>query len=194
MKKVIVILFMSLMAISMSVQAIVAHTSPHPYECFKTLLNGRHCQPWGSLYPVVDTIKDPHGVDRRPYQWYSEGVVTKTIVLHGIRFDFDKYNIRPDSYHILDENMSELDTNKQIYIHITGHTDNYGSDEYNQVLSVHRAQSVRDYFVSKGLNPDRITISGKGESQPIDTNSTDDGRFNNRRIEITITNQKMAGE
>ncbi|MBF0107289.1 MAG: OmpA family protein [Deltaproteobacteria bacterium] len=191
-KSFAIIFLMSLLFTSVNAEALFAPRSPNPYECNRTLLNGRKCAPWSSLYQVVDTIKDRPGVVKRPYRWYSvRGHVTK-IVLHGIRFDFDQYSIRPESYPILEANMSQLTDKGQVEIHVTGHTDSVGSDAYNQILSLQRAQSVLDYFVSKGLRVGRVSVSGDGETQPADTNETAAGRFNNRRIEITITHQQMA--
>ena len=70
---------------------------------------------------------------------------------------------------------------------IEGHTDNTGTDAYNQQLSEKRASMVRDYVVSKGVPASTITVVGKGESEPSDDNSTKEGRQNNRRVVIRAT-------
>jgi OOP family OmpA-OmpF porin len=67
-----------------------------------------------------------------------------------------------------------------------GHTDSIGSDAYNQKLSVRRAESVKAYLVSKGVEPNRIYTEGKGEKQPVASNKTADGRQKNRRVEIEV--------
>ena len=67
-----------------------------------------------------------------------------------------------------------------------GHTDSIGSDAYNQKLSVRRAESVKAYLVSKGIEPNRVYTEGKGEKQPVASNKTKDGRQKNRRVEIEI--------
>jgi OOP family OmpA-OmpF porin len=67
-----------------------------------------------------------------------------------------------------------------------GHTDSIGSDAYNQKLSVRRAESVKAYLVSKGVEPNRIYTEGKGEKQPVASNKTKDGRQKNRRVEIEV--------
>ena len=67
-----------------------------------------------------------------------------------------------------------------------GHTDSIGSDAYNQKLSVRRAESVKAYLVSKGVEPNRIYTEGKGEKQPVASNKTKDGRAKNRRVEIEV--------
>ena len=67
-----------------------------------------------------------------------------------------------------------------------GHADSIGSDAYNQKLSVRRAESVKAYLVSKGVEPNRIYTEGKGEKQPVASNKTKDGRQKNRRVEIEV--------
>jgi OOP family OmpA-OmpF porin len=67
-----------------------------------------------------------------------------------------------------------------------GHTDSIGADEYNQRLSVRRAESVKAYMVSKGIEPNRVYTEGKGEKQPVASNATRDGRQKNRRVEIEV--------
>ncbi|MCL4155277.1 UNVERIFIED_CONTAM: hypothetical protein GTU68_021373 [Idotea baltica] len=69
---------------------------------------------------------------------------------------------------------------------VIGHTDNVGPTEVNQRISLARAQAAADYLISKGITESRITVTGKGESLPISTNSTATGRALNRRVEITI--------
>jgi OOP family OmpA-OmpF porin len=79
-----------------------------------------------------------------------------------------------------------LAENPEIRIRITGHTDNVGSDRANQKLSEGRANSVRDDLIKRGISADRIEAEGKGESQPITTNDTEEGRAQNRRVEFVI--------
>ncbi|MGE5640969.1 MAG: OmpA family protein, partial [Clostridia bacterium] len=67
-----------------------------------------------------------------------------------------------------------------------GHTDSIGTDEYNQKLSVRRAESVKSYLVSKGVEQNRVYTEGKGEKQPVATNKTKEGRQKNRRVEIEV--------
>jgi outer membrane protein OmpA-like peptidoglycan-associated protein len=108
------------------------------------------------------------------------------IVLENIFFDFDKTELLPASFPELDkvvQFMLEEDIN---LIEIAGHTDNEGSDAYNQKLSEGRALSVVNYLISKGVKPDRMKYVGYGESRPIDTNLTEAGRTQNRRVEFTL--------
>ena len=76
--------------------------------------------------------------------------------------------------------------NEDTKVNLVGHTDAVGSDEYNERLGMRRAESTRDYLLSKGFPPNMINIGSKGESQPVATNDTDAGRAQNRRTEIEI--------
>jgi outer membrane protein OmpA-like peptidoglycan-associated protein len=79
-----------------------------------------------------------------------------------------------------------MQQNPGIKIEIGGHTDDKGSDDYNLTLSEGRAQSVKDYLIEKGIAADRMTAKGYGETEPISSNATDQGRAENRRVEFTI--------
>ena len=111
----------------------------------------------------------------------------KIAIIQKIHFEFNRWNIRPVSFPILDDVVAVLQQNPQIKkIRIEGHTDWIGSDEYNMKLSVKRANSVRDYLIQKGIAADRLVAEGFGESQPIGDNNTDLGRAKNRRTEFTV--------
>lgn len=112
--------------------------------------------------------------------------VGSIIVLRNIFFDFDKATIRPESANELDRLIKLLNENPTIKIELGSHTDSKGSDEYNMKLSDNRSQSVVSYLISKGIPSDRLTAKGYGETKPIDTNDTDEGRQNNRRTEFKI--------
>jgi outer membrane protein OmpA-like peptidoglycan-associated protein len=111
----------------------------------------------------------------------------KRIVLRGVNFDFDKSNIRADARPILDEAISMLKQEGTINIIAEGHTDSKGTDAYNQRLSLRRATSVKDYLVRGGISASRIRVEGYGESKPVASNATDDGRAQNRRVELHVT-------
>jgi outer membrane protein OmpA-like peptidoglycan-associated protein len=115
--------------------------------------------------------------------------VKKKIVLRGVHFDFDKSAVRADARPILDEAVSTLKEEPGIMISVEGHTDGIGSDAYNQKLSVRRAEAVRDYLASHGIEGSRMTVRGFGKSQPVATNATADGRAQNRRVELRVTSQ-----
>jgi len=112
--------------------------------------------------------------------------VGSVIVLRNIFFDFDKATIRPESANELDRLIKLLTENPTIKIELGSHTDSKGSDDYNMKLSDSRSQSVVSYLISKGIPSDRLTAKGYGETKPIDTNDTDEGRQNNRRTEFKI--------
>ena len=94
--------------------------------------------------------------------------------------------IKPAGKERLDDLAAKVKSiNLEVVIAI-GHTDSIGSDAYNQKLSVRRAESVKAYLVSKGVEPNRIYTEGKGEKQPVASNKTADGRQKNRRVEIEV--------
>lgn len=107
--------------------------------------------------------------------------------IKNLEFDFNKATIRSSSFATLDK-VANLIVSKNLSLKLAGHTDSKGSDAYNMKLSKDRAESVKAYLVSKGANPSRIEATGYGETQPIDTNATESGRQNNRRVEFTLFN------
>ena len=109
-----------------------------------------------------------------------------SIIMRNIFFDFNQSTLQPESFIELDYLVEFLNNNKEIKIEISGHTDNQGSDEINDKLSLERAQSVYNYVVSKGISPERLTYKGYGKRKPIAENDTEEGRAQNRRTEITI--------
>ncbi|MEO6404976.1 MAG: OmpA family protein [Ferruginibacter sp.] len=106
--------------------------------------------------------------------------------LNNVFFDFDKFFLRPESFIELNRVVKFLEDYPNIEIEMSAHTDSRGSDDYNIVLSQNRAKSVMDYILSKGISPLRIVSKGYGETKPVATNETDDGRQLNRRVEFTI--------
>jgi len=110
----------------------------------------------------------------------------RRIVLRGVNFDFDKYNIRPDARSILDEAVQTLKSEPSIKVSVEGHTDSRGTDAYNQKLSERRADSVADYMSRGGISRSRLSTEGFGESRPVASNETDDGRAQNRRVELRV--------
>jgi outer membrane protein OmpA-like peptidoglycan-associated protein len=104
----------------------------------------------------------------------------------GITFAYDRYDIQPQFRQTLDQVAQTLAAYDQTYIDVLGHTDSTGSDPYNQGLSERRAQSVASYLTSRGVQPVRIATRGYGESAPIATNATDEGRAANRRVEVKV--------
>lgn len=112
--------------------------------------------------------------------------VGSRIVLNNIFYDFDKSTLRNESISELDRVYAMLNSNSTMRIELSSHTDNIGTDEYNQKLSQERAQSVVDYLTGKGIDKSRLVAKGYGESTPIAPNETDEGRQLNRRTEFSI--------
>jgi OOP family OmpA-OmpF porin len=101
-------------------------------------------------------------------------------------FDFDKAVLKPEGRAKLDDLTSKMSGLNLEVIIAVGHTDSVGTDAYNQRLSVRRADAVKDYLVSKGVEKNRVYTEGKGEKQPIADNKTAEGRAKNRRVEIEV--------
>ena len=101
-------------------------------------------------------------------------------------FDFDKSVLKPAGKAKLDDLVSKVKGINLEVIIAVGHTDSIGSDAYNQKLSVRRAEAVKAYLVSKGIEKNRIYTEGKGEKQPVADNKTKEGRAKNRRVEIEV--------
>ncbi|OQX65819.1 MAG: hypothetical protein B5M55_02710 [Desulfococcus sp. 4484_242] len=106
-------------------------------------------------------------------------------VLEHVLFDFDKYNIKPRFFYLLDEAATVFKMNPDLKVKIEGHTDNVGTAEYNQELSLKRANAVMAYFCKKGIARDRLSIKGYGFTRPVAPNDTKEGRALNRRVELT---------
>ena len=101
-------------------------------------------------------------------------------------FDFDKAVLKPEGKAKLDDLASKVKANNLEVISAVGHTDSVGSDAYNQKLSIRRAEAVKAYLVSKGIDKSRVYTEGKGEKQPVADNKTKEGRAKNRRVEIEV--------
>jgi len=113
-------------------------------------------------------------------------VAEKITFAADVLFDFDKSLVKPDGKAKLDDLAAKVrGINLEVVIAI-GHADSIGSDAYNQKLSVRRAESVKAYLVSKGIEANRIYTEGKGEKQPVADNRTREGRAKNRRVEIEV--------
>jgi outer membrane protein OmpA-like peptidoglycan-associated protein len=115
--------------------------------------------------------------------------VTRKIVLRGVNFDFNKSNIRADARPILDEAIRTLHEEREVDLSVEGHTDAIGSDAYNLRLSERRARAVADYLAAGGIERRRMRVVGDGESRPVASNATEEGRAQNRRVELHILNE-----
>ncbi|MBE0470851.1 MAG: OmpA family protein [Methyloprofundus sp.] len=106
---------------------------------------------------------------------------------NDIEFDTNKATIKPSYAPLFTNAVKTLKLNPSITVQLEGHTDSTGAESYNQALSVRRAQAVKDHLVSQGIDANRLTVKGFGESKPIATNDTAAGRQENRRVGFTIT-------
>lgn len=112
--------------------------------------------------------------------------VGSKVVLKNIFFDFNKATLRKESIAELNRLVRILEDNTTMKVEIGGHTDSKGSDAYNENLSKNRAESVVNYIVEQGIDKSRLTFKGYGESTPIATNETEEGRQENRRVEFEV--------
>jgi outer membrane protein OmpA-like peptidoglycan-associated protein len=109
-----------------------------------------------------------------------------------ISFDSGRSDIKPNLRPILDQFASGLNNQPGMEVRIVGHTDNTGSDAVNDPLSTQRAASARDYLAGRGVDPQRVTIHGRGEREPVADNSSESGRAKNRRVEIFLAERQVA--
>jgi outer membrane protein OmpA-like peptidoglycan-associated protein len=112
------------------------------------------------------------------------------ITLGDVLFEFNKSELKEGAARNLESLVNALTERVEQLIIVEGHTDSVGSKEYNQELSEKRANSVKDYLVSKGINENRISIAGLGPNHPVANNDTNEGRQRNRRVEIILPNLK----
>jgi len=112
--------------------------------------------------------------------------VLKVNLNSEVSFDFNKADIKPGFYGSLNKLASVVAKYNNTIVHIVGHTDDRGSDSYNQQLSERRALAVKDYLAANGVTASRIRTEGRGESEPRATNATPEGRAMNRRVEIYL--------
>ena len=129
------------------------------------------------------TVSDIYGTDT----YLLEPIVPKKEwILKNMYFATNKTEILPMSEQSLQTLYDFLKENPRVRIKIIGHTDSVGTDQANQKLSEGRANSVKNEMVKRGIKESRIETEGRGESEPIDTNDTEEGRQNNRRVVIQV--------
>ncbi len=121
-------------------------------------------------------------------KYYDRFLQDGKIVSNGIRFDVGKATLRPESMGVLNEIYTMLEEHPDVNVSIEGHTDNDGDNDLNQKLSEDRAKTVMKQLVSMGISADRLTSKGYGESKPVNTNATPEGKAENRRVEFVRTN------
>ena len=116
----------------------------------------------------------------------APAAATKVTYAADAFFDFDKSVLKPEGRAKLDDLVDKIKGINLEVIIAVGHTDSVGTDAYNQRLSVRRAEAVKAYLVSKGIEKNRVYTEGKGEKQPVADNKTAEGRAKNRRVEIEV--------
>ena len=109
-----------------------------------------------------------------------------SITLNNVFFDFDKSLLKSESGPELDRMLDLLQKESTMQIEISGHTDSMGPDRYNMALSERRAKTVVAYLVRRGISKKRLKVQSFGETKPLDTNDTEEGREKNRRVEFKI--------
>ena len=135
-------------------------------------------------YPLDDSTKINDAYEIRIA--LSRIKVGSTGTLNNIFFDVDRYELLPKSRIDLDNLVEFLNLNNTVRVEISGHTDNTGSETHNQTLSENRAKAVRDYLIHAGIAASRLTYKGYGQSQPVASNETEDGRQLNRRTDFKV--------
>ncbi|QOR76325.1 MAG: OmpA family protein [Thermoflavifilum sp.] len=134
-------------------------------------------------------------VNQKAYRPYEINIPLQPIRLHArmvlknIFFDFNKYDLKPESKPELDKLVQFLKDNPTLHITIKGYTDSVGTASFNLTLSQHRAEAVMQYLIAHGIQANRLKAVGYGEAQPVASNETEEGRALNRRVEFEITEQ-----
>jgi outer membrane protein OmpA-like peptidoglycan-associated protein len=128
---------------------------------------------------TVNGYKDNDGCpDEKPME------IKQTLILKGVNFKTASAELLEESYYVLETVYNSLEAYPHIRVEIAGHTDNQGSDNYNLALSYDRAKTVMNYLIMRGIPKDRLVARGYGETRPIATNDTEEGRYENRRVEV----------
>ncbi|NGY03471.1 OmpA family protein [Solimonas terrae] len=146
-----------------------------------------HSPPGAKVLPngcaLVGDCRKPHPGE----QVDANGcAVEQNFILRGVKFEFDSDRLTPEAQRILDQVAITLQSYPKVQVEVEGHTDNIGSDAYNLGLSERRAIAVKKYLSDAAVSAARMTPVGYGETRPIDTNETDAGRENNRRVELHV--------
>jgi len=123
---------------------------------------------------------------KNPFKVNIQFLPAKSFILEDCNFETGKADLEEDSYKVLDELVAYLNRKEDERIELQGHTDNVGSAKSNLILSEARANTVRTYLISKGIDPNRVTAKGYGLTVPIADNKTEEGRAQNRRTEVKI--------
>jgi hypothetical protein len=123
---------------------------------------------------------------KNPFKVDIQFEAPKSFVLDNCTFESGKATLKPEAYVVLNELVEYLKRKDDERIEIGGHTDNVGKADANMILSTNRANAVKDFLLSKGIAPDRVTAKGYGLTTPVAENDTEEGRQMNRRTEVKI--------
>jgi len=151
--------------------------------------NALQIQKEGYLFYSQNINLKENTTQSKPYELLVllEPIATNNkITLNNVFFDFDKSDLKAESFIELDRLAELLKKNATIKIEIAGHTDNKGDAKYNQILSQKRAENVVNYLLQKGIDKTRIVAKGYGETQAISPNDTEENKAKNRRIEVRV--------
>ncbi|MFN8254816.1 MAG: OmpA family protein [Bacteroidales bacterium] len=148
------------------------------FGTFDTIYCKHWCIFWIDNVQLTETGK--------PLDILSNIEVGSTLILENILFETNSSILQNVSYNTLNQLISELNINPKLKLEISGHTDNVGTDEHNQILSEQRAQAVVNFLVKNGIASDRLTFKGYGNTKPVADNSTEEGKAKNRRVEIKV--------
>jgi len=157
----------------------------------------------GALKPVVAEVAPPPAPAPAPVAPPAPAPVVavapvpsseKVTYAADAFFDFNKADLKPEAKTKLDDLVSKTkEINLEVIIAV-GHTDSIGGDAYNDKLSVKRAESIKTYLTSKGVESNRVYTEGKGKKQPVADNKTAEGRAKNRRVEIEVVGTRATGK
>ena len=138
-------------------------------------------------YNVLDIpALKPNGFFKDPFNVDIQFEAPKSFVLDHCTFETGKATLQPEAYKVVDELVDYLNRKEDEKIEIGGHTDDVGKEAANMILSANRANTVRAYLLTKGINPDRVTAKGYGMLMPVAENTTAEGRALNRRTEVKV--------
>jgi outer membrane protein OmpA-like peptidoglycan-associated protein len=138
---------------------------------------------------MISTIKvnDAYTADSLPNTLAAKPAMPDNLLVY-FAYDKSEFITGSDVLKFYDASISYMFHNPDAGLQIIGHTDSKGSDEYNQALGFRRARSVQDYFECKGIPVGKLKIESKGEKEPAENNTSDEGRAKNRRVSVTIKN------
>ncbi len=123
---------------------------------------------------------------KNPFKVDIQFLPAKSFILEDCNFETGKADLEEDAYKVIDELVAYLNRKEDERIELGGHTDNVGTAKSNLILSEARANTVRNYLLSKGIDPNRVVAKGYGLTVPIASNKTDEGKAQNRRTEVKI--------